>query len=275
MSKYTHALLLALLFLLPASICSAKGYKTTEFAIIIPSYNNEKWVVKNLESIFSQSYPWYTVYYINDCSSDTTGALVNEFIRTKGLSHKCNVIHNTVRKGALANIYETIHKIAPDKVIVTVDGDDYLAHQYVLHTLAYAYADKNVWMTYGNFRTAPANWGSCCTKIPRQVAKTNTFRTYKWVASHLRTFYAKLFHNIKKEDLLWNGQFFPMTWDMAFMFPMMEMASKKHYQFIPDVLYIYNVNNPINDYRVNSQLQNDLDKYIRAMPPYAPLDSLF
>ncbi len=66
-----------------------------------------------------------------------------------------------------------------------------------------------------------------------------------------------------------------MTWDMAFMFPMLEMSAKKHFHFISDILYIYNVNNPINDHRVNSQLQNDLDKYIRAMPPYAPLDNLF
>ena len=146
---------------------------------------------------------------------------------------------------------------------------------YVLHTLAYAYADKDIWMTYGNFRTTPENWGSCCDRIPTKVMKTNTFRSYKWVASHLRTFYAKLFHHIKKEDLMKDGQFFTMTWDMAFMFPMLEMASKKHFKFISDILYIYNVNNPINDYRVNAKLQQDLDRHIRNMPPYQPLDRLF
>jgi glycosyltransferase involved in cell wall biosynthesis len=271
-----RSLLLALFFLiLPSFMFAKRTPKTTEFVVVIPTYNNEKWCIGNLESVISQSYPHFSVLIYNDCSADKTGPLLDEFIKTRNLASKCTIVHNSTRKGALQNIYDAVHTIAPHKVVVTLDGDDRLAHPYVLHTLAYAYADDSVWMTYGNFRTEPANWGSCCAKIPSKIRKANAFRSYKWVASHPRTFYAKLFQLIKKEDLLWNGQFFPMTWDMAFMFPMLEMSANKHFKFIKDVLYIYNVNNPINDHRVNAQLQRDLDEYIRNMPPYQPLDRLF
>ena len=251
--------------------------RKVDFAIVIPSYNNEKWVIKNLESVAIQKNPNWKLFYINDASSDKTAAFVEQFIRSRNLQHKCTLINNTERKGALANLYNVIMKLPPTTVVVTVDGDDFLNGPNVLDILTKAYADekKDIWMTYGDFKSSPPGWPSCCDDIPRKVVKKRTFRSYKWVATHLRTFYAKLFQKIKKDDLLWKGKFFPMTWDMAFMFPMLEMSSKDHFKFIRDVTYIYNVQNPLNDYRVNAQLQRDLDVYIRKMPPYPALNQLF
>jgi hypothetical protein len=41
-----------------------------------------------------------------------------------------------------------------------------------------------------------------------------------------------LFKKIKKEDLLYEGEFVLMSWDIAMMFPMLEMESKGHIAFI-------------------------------------------
>lgn len=246
-----------------------------EFVIVIPSYNNERFCVKNLESVVNQAYPHFKVVYVNDCSSDNTKELVTQFIQERNLTDKVILINNKKRCGALENLYNVIHACQPQKVIVTCDGDDTLASPHVLDRLAQAYADKNVWMTYGDFRTTNPNWSTCCAEVPAHVAISNTFRSNDWVTSHLRTFYAKLFQKIRKKDLLWKGEFFPMTWDMAMMFPMIEMASKGHFRFIKDVLYIYNVENPICDYRVNAELQVELDKHIRSLEPYKPLKKLF
>jgi glycosyltransferase involved in cell wall biosynthesis len=254
---------------------SAQSSKDIEFAIVIPSYNNEKWVSRNLESIVLQKNQNWKLYYINDASIDRTKHLVEKFIESHHLQDKITLINNTQRKGALANLYSTIMTLKPTQVVVTVDGDDFLYNSRVLDILAKAYANPDVWMTYGNFTSSPKGWPSCCEEIPQKIAKNRSFRSYKWVSSHLRTFYAKLFQNIKKEDLLWHGKFFPMTWDMAFMFPMLEMASEGHFKFIKDITYIYNVRNPINDHRVNAQLQRDLETYIRKRPPYQALSELF
>ena len=58
-----------------------------------------------------------------------------------------------------------------------------------------------------------------------------------------------------------------MAWDVAFMMPMLEMAAERHV-FVPDILYVYNNDNPINDFKVNSGLQLELDRQIRTKPPY-------
>lgn len=247
----------------------------THFVVVIPSYNNEAWALQNLQSIASQTYDNWSMIYIDDCSTDTTAAIVRTFIKENNLQKKCTLISNEKRQGSLANMYRAISSCKPTDVIVIVDGDDRLAHSKVFEKLAKVYSNPKIWMTYGNFRSDPPGWPSCCARIPLSVKKNNAFRQYAWVSSHLRTFYAKLFHLIRSEDLLWNGSFFPMTHDMAIMFPIIEMASKNHFLFIHEVLYIYNTANPIMDWRVNAQLQRDLDAYIRNMPPYQPLDTLF
>lgn len=55
---------------------------------------------------------------------------------------------------------------------------------------------------------------------------------------------------------------------LTMMFPMLEMAGHRS-KFVSDILYIYNVANPINDSKVNIQLQQGLEKLIRAKRKYS------
>jgi len=248
-----------------------------EFCIVIPSYNNEKWCDKNLESCLNQTYPFFSIIYIDDASKDKTGQMVDAYIQKRHLESKCRIIHNTENQGALANLYNVIQTIDPHTVVITVDGDDWLANTHVLEKLAQVYSSGQIWMTYGNYKTEPSAWKSVCANFPDEIIKNRAFRspTQPWIASHLRTFYAKLFQLIKKEDFLHEGKFFPMGWDCAFMYPMLEMASQNHFQLIPDVLYIYNLQNPISDFQKSRPLQVQLEKVIRAKPPYQAINTLF
>lgn len=117
--------------------------------------------------------------------------------------------------------------------------------------------------------------------FPYWVWPEKYLRSFAWIATHLRTFRASLFKKIERSDLLYNNEFFPVTWDMAIMFPMLEMCSPKnvtdkpHARFISEVLYLYNDVNPISDIRSNHELTLSLDNHIRRnMTPYEPLDSL-
>lgn len=275
-----HVLSLAILLLCaPYSYAAGqlidKDMGRIEFVVVIPSYNNEKWCEKNLKSVLDQSYPHWSIYYVNDCSTDKTGDLVNAFVRDNGIKSRCTVVHNKERRNALANTYNAIHTINGKKVVIILDGDDWFAHVRVLETIAAQYADKNVWMTYGNYKQEPFRSGSCCKPFSPIVAENRSFRSERWIYGPIRTFYAKLFQLIKKEDLMWQGNFFKMTGDVAFMFPLLEMASKGHIRYIPEVMYIYNVANPINDHRLDVSYQVYLEKRIRERPVYNAVDKLF
>ncbi len=68
----------------------------------------------------------------------------------------------------------------------------------------------------------------------------------------MRTWKSWLWKKIKKEDLQDDsGKYWSVAGDLSFMFPMLEMSGEEHFKFIPDVLYIYNESNPLNDHKVN------------------------
>lgn len=243
-----------------------------KFVIIIASYNNSQWYERNLASVLSQEYESYRVIYVDDCSPDSTGRLVEEYLAKNDPRGLVKLIRNTERVGAMENIYNAVHSCADDEVIVSCDGDDFLAHSGVLVRLDREYSDPNVWMTYGQYRSHPDMAIGCSRQIPSNVIEANAFRQYGWCSSHLRTFYTWLFKRIKKEDLMGqDGKFFAMGWDVAFQLPMLEMSGHRA-KFIPDVLYMYNVANPINDSKVNIQLQQGIEKIVRNGKKYSRLD---
>jgi glycosyltransferase involved in cell wall biosynthesis len=238
--------------------------------IVIASYNNRNWVHENLTSVFTQDYSNYRVVYIDDASVDGTADMVESVVREQAQEARFALIRNTTRKGGLCNLYETVMNCSDEEIVINLDGDDWFANPYVLKIVNKAYSRQKVWLTHGTLIEYPQNVLGWSIPIPRKIIKTNAFRTYR-CPSHLKTFYAWLFKKIDLEDLKYQGEFFPMTWDQAIMFPMIEMAGK-HHTFISEPIYVYNTTNPINDNKVNAKLQNDLEKLIRSKPRYAALE---
>jgi len=247
-------------------------YNTPEkkIIVIITSYNNSQWYEKNLKALLSQKYDNYYAIYIDDQSADKTGELVKKYLDEHPEGKRVILKKNAARKGALQNIYEAVHSLSDDTIVITYDGDDWFAHKNVLSTINKAYQNSNVWLTYGSYISTDGHaW--CCEAISSYIVKNKLFRKHPWVFSHLRTFYAGLFKKIAKEDLMYEGKFFEMAWDLAFMFPMLEMAGNR-FRFIKKVLYIYNCSNPINDFKKNIFLQKKLETTIRSKKHYPELN---
>ena len=129
------------------------------------------------------------------------------------------------------------------------------------------YSDENVWVANGSFRYSNGSLGfSSEQKIDENLRK------FRFTASHIRTWRAFLWRNIKQEDLKdENGFYWKVTGELSFMFPMLEMAGQEHYKFMQEVNYIYNEENPINDHKVDLTLVNEIAIKIRNMKPYQKL----
>lgn len=242
-----------------------------QFTIVTPTYNNEKYCLRNIQSVVDQTYHAWRMIIINDCSTDNTYTLINAFVQQHHLEEKITIINNPRRKGALKNLYETIHTCPDEHVILTLDGDDWLATPTALARIVQAYEDGTTWLTYGQFMFYPHGILGFCRPFPQEITQNKLFRLYDWVSSHPRTFYAWLFKKIAREDLLVQGKFFPMAWDLAIMFPMLEMASNGHITCLKDILYIYNEENPLNDHKKNVMLQQKLGFSIAHKPAYPAL----
>ena len=57
------------------------------------------------------------------------------------------------------------------------------------------------------------------------------------------------------------------------MIPMLEMAGK-HSHFIPDILYVWNNENPINEHKIEEtkQMQKHVIKTVTEQKKYLPLE---
>jgi glycosyltransferase involved in cell wall biosynthesis len=272
------------------SMYSVRGYSYTDsieknnisekkFVIVVPSYNNVDWYKRNLDSIFIQKYSNYRVIYIDDVSSDGTGDLVESYINKNNLHSKVTLIKNIHCGGPLSNHYKASLLCKPEEIIVNLDGDDWFANENVLSRLNQEYEDPDVWLTYGQFAfyygdNRPLGKG-LSSKIPYHVLVANSIRKdgEGSTPSHLRSFYAGLFHKIKKEDLMYEGKFFSMAGDVAMLLPMIEMAGI-HTRFIPDLLYIYNRATSLNEDKINPYLQINTDHLIRSRKIYEHIENL-
>lgn len=257
-----------------------------EFVIVIPSYNNGvdngKWIKRNLQSIAQQkTSASMKAYSVNDCSVDDTAIIMDETVKKLKLGSTVQVIHNTKRVGALANIDKTIRdNCKGHEVVVLLDGDDAFNPQ-ALRRLEAEYQDPEVWATYGSFVYYPSGDRGFSQELPLEVWKTRSFRQHDFAFQHLRTFRAELFKRIDQAHLKdKNGNYFEVAWDLAIMLPIAELCTpddksgKSHMRYISDILYIYNCNNPISDFRTKRDLQIQTDNYIRSLPPYKPLERL-
>jgi glycosyltransferase involved in cell wall biosynthesis len=243
------------------------------FVLIVPSFNNKNYVQKNLDSILSQEYENFRVIYINDASTDNTIKVARDYVNKKECANKVHFIDNQSNKGALANIYQAVQTCQDEEIVVICDGDDWLCHPKVLEKLNAYYANSDTWLTWGNYKEYPNSTTEVCLPVDKKVLTSGSVRKEPWCFSHLRTFYASLFKKINKEDLMHNGAFYSTCYDLAIMFPMLEMA-REHAYFTKDIFYIYNRETPINDDKIKARQQRQMDHILRNKPIYTALDSL-
>lgn len=241
-------------------------------AVVIPSYNNIDVCKRNLDSVVTQDYTNWCAIYIDDCSTDGTGNAVINYIKEHNLENRIIFIRNQKNVGPLANVYKAVHSCKDNAIIVILDGDDWFAGPQTLATINQKYADPDVWLTYGSYKEYPGSGIGSWREYPKKIIENNLFRKYYWLASHPRTFYAWLFKKIRKEDLQVDGEFFRACTDIAAMFPMLEMAGK-HSKHLKDVLYVYNMDNPINIYKKKFDTIKANDKILRNRKPYKCLES--
>ncbi len=249
---------------------SVQLYALIDFEIIIPTYNNQEWCIQNIESVVNQTYPHWHATIIVDCASDITAALIKNYITDNDLDDKITLILNEKRRGALANIYFAAQKCQPHKVICLLDGDDWFADDQVLEYYNKIYETYDIWLTYGQFVSWPSGSKGWCVPYEIETIEQNNFRSVRDMPSHCRTFYAWLFRKIDLYDLLYENKFFTMTWDQAIMFPLIEMAGERHLH-VSRVTYVYNESNPLNDHKIDEELQKFLAEYIRKKERYSRL----
>jgi glycosyltransferase involved in cell wall biosynthesis len=240
--------------------------------VIVTGHNTESWAEKCINSIKNQTYKNFVCAVVDDCSIDSS---LEKIKNTVNNDKRFHIFKSTSRKYALSHIADCIKFLCKDDndIIVQIDGDDWLYDENVFQKLIDVHTKKNIWLTYGQFVKYPSMEKGFCQRYFEEVIKNKLYRENIWISSQLRTFKYFLWKNIKDEDLRdEQGSYYKIVWDLAMMFPMMEMCESENiHVFVNEILYVYNMNNPINDFKLHIDEIAIIEKKLRLKTKYKTL----
>jgi glycosyltransferase involved in cell wall biosynthesis len=231
--------------------------------VLTTTYNCEKFVEKSLLSIMSQRFKDFKCYITDDISTDNTVDVIKKTILG---DERFILIENKEKMYQPGNYDQVIRglDIPDNEICVEIDGDDWLPNSNVLSFINDVYKDENVWMTSGSFKYHDGRPG-----FANPPKNFTNIRNQTFTLSHMRTWKSWLWKKIKEEDLKDGlGKYWSVAGDLSFMFPMLEMSGENHFIYIPDVLYIYNESNPLNDHKVNMGKVSSTVNVIRNKSEY-------
>lgn len=241
---------------------------SSHLKVIIPAYNSVKWLEKTLSSVEKQTYRNFSVCIVDDASTEEgQREVIERFCNRLGWIS----IFREKNQGALANIILGIKTVNPEDedIILLLDGDDWLYNRHVFQKIASAYEQEAILMTYGQFITYPRWQVGLCRPLSKEVLQKKNFREVPFTFSHLRTFKHKIWKLIEDSDFRDDkGNYFKTAWDLAILYPLLEMTGGESCKFINDFLYVYNMDNPLNDSVAHKQSQTDTALFIRQKQPY-------
>ncbi|MCH9621156.1 MAG: hypothetical protein S4CHLAM20_05720 [Chlamydiia bacterium] len=242
--------------------------------VCIPSYNNEDVCIACLDSVFSQKYSNFRVIYVNDASIDDTSNLIEDYIWKNNLSDKIVIINNLKNKGMLSNHILMANLCEDNEIIVSLDGDDKFSSEYSLARINSAYMDSDVWVTYGQFKEEGETYPHKARPFIKYKLHPRIIRKMPFMFMQPRTYYAGLFKQIPKSYFQINNSYYPTAGDVAIMTYLIDLA-REHTFFIPEVIYTYNTKNPINDHKVDRELQLEYEKIIKRRKPLEHAEAPF
>lgn len=246
------------------------------FVFIIPSYNNEKWIERNIKSIINQSYHNWRVIYINDCSTDRT---LEKYVKLLvNHEHKFTLINNTKEYGQAYNRYMGYHLCNDDEYCILLDGDDWLADEYVIEYLTQFIVKHDVDVTYRNYdvyKNGKISKGYEEEDYTNEICEMKKYRNDIFRARHLRVIKAKYLKRINICDFLdQHYDFIECCTDLVETFASLEQCNKRHKKTSKSLM-IYNVDNSrqyktseFNTDKIIKDYRDYIEKKVRSIKPY-------
>jgi len=144
----------------------------------------------------------------------------------------------------LANILRALTENAfgDEDIIAIIDGNDCLLHNQVFNEVNDMYFSANCLVTYGQYLLGNGQMGDC---RPYSREEFQHLRSQAWRVSHLKTFKYKVFTAFLQQDPIAGtyknnkGQFHQLSYDIALMTPLLEIAGFENIYFNSAPVYGY------------------------------------
>lgn len=89
--------------------------------ILIPTYNQGKYIKRAIESALKQDYENIEIIVSDDASSDNTETVIQKYLNINNFYY----YKNSLRLGRVKNYYNLLYNLAKGDWVVNLDGDDF------------------------------------------------------------------------------------------------------------------------------------------------------
>ena len=205
-------------------------------SVIIPVYNVEEYLAECLESVINQTEKNIEIICVDDCSTDSSLAILQEYAKKDS---RIIVIHNEVNSGQSVARNKGL-AIAQGEFVLFVDSDDFIKPNLLETTLKYA---NNVDMVCFDFKVYNPMKLTSFTHERFLDNGLYTNERYFIESEKKKTFLVVPFSKLYKRDFLLqnNLKFMPgMIYEDNLFFLQCVLKAKKIYS-INDKLYIYRI----------------------------------
>jgi glycosyltransferase involved in cell wall biosynthesis len=120
-------------------------------SIMIPTYNQDKYIVRAIESALSQDYPNFEIVISDDKSPDGTKEIVEKYLECKKDS-RIKYFRNSENIGILKNYKKSLYEYASGEWVINLDGDDFFVdNKFISEAMKLIFENKSIVLVFGNY----------------------------------------------------------------------------------------------------------------------------
>ena len=123
-------------------------------SVIIPAWNEEVGLISTVKSVLKSTYSNLEIIVVNDGSTDTSDALMREFVASYNENeHTKKIIYHYKENGGKGGALNKGIELSSGEIIISIDADGIIGQETVKNFVAY-FANPKVMGAVGNVKVA-------------------------------------------------------------------------------------------------------------------------
>lgn len=116
-------------------------------SVIIPNYNHYPFLKERIDSVLQQSYSYFEVIILDDCSTDRSREIIENYRNNTKVS---NIIYNKKNSGSVFKQWKKGLELAKGDYIWIAESDDFAEPDFLLKMVPILESDKEIGLVYSN-----------------------------------------------------------------------------------------------------------------------------
>ena len=224
------------------AVLSSKDYSKPLVSILVPSYNHERYVIECLESIKGLDYDKLELIVSDDCSSDGTFALVEDWAGTNGCRFQRTLVVRQEKNLGIVGNLRFLFNSARGDYLAYIASDDMFMKSAISCRVEIFQKNRNIDAVFGNAQNISVD-GAVINKehIPKRIARELLSSKLLLASLLLKFSAAGPAMMLRREAVLEKGSLGPLPIDLRIedLYIYIRMASRGKLRFVNSVVSKY------------------------------------